>query len=152
MFWIPLMMAGATAVSAYGQMQAGRQNKAAAQASAAAAKIEGENARLRATQIGELSRLKLAQTLSTQQAIMASGNLSSNSATAQALERKTIENAYRDEAINRLGELNRASASDSAAAGYTIASRYAMPLATLGATSTALSGGAKAWQTYKPGT
>jgi len=151
MFWIPLMMAAATATSAYGQYQAGRQNKAGAEASAAAAKIEGANARMRATQIGELSRKRLAETLSAQQAIMASGMLSSDSATSQAIERKTIENAYRDEAINRLGELNRASASDSQAAGYTMAARYAMPLATLSAASTALQGGAKAYQTYKPG-
>lgn len=151
MFWIPLMMAASTATAMYGQYKQGQMNKASAQASAAAAKIEGENARLRATQIAELSRKRLAETLSAQQAIMASGNLSSNSATAQALERKTVENAYRDEAINKLGELNRASASDSAAAGYTMASRYARPLAALDMVSTGLKGGAAAWQTYKPG-
>ena len=99
--------------------------------SAAAAKIEGENARLRAVQIGELSRRRLAQTLQAQQTVFAQRGVSSDSATSMAVERKTVENANRDEAINVLGELNRASASDSAASGYSMAAKYAMPLATL---------------------
>lgn len=151
MFWIPLMMAAATAASAASTMVAGQASKAGSRASAAAAKIEGENARLRAVQIGELSRRRLAQTLQAQQTVFAQRGVSSDSATSMAVERKTIDNANRDEAINVLGELNRASASDSAAAGYSLAAKYAMPIAGLQATATALNGGTKAYQTYKGG-
>lgn len=151
MFWIPLMMAAATAASVASTVMAGQASKAGSKASAAAAKIEGENSRLRAVQIGELSRRRLAQTLQTQQTVFAQRGVSSDSATSMALERKTVENANRDEAINVLGELNRAYASDSAASGYSLAAKYAMPLATLDATAKGLSGGTKAYQTYKGG-
>lgn len=151
MFWIPLMMAASTALSAGSMLMSGQMNKAANKASAANAKIEAANARLRSVQIGELSRKRLMETLSAQQAVFAGRGISGDSATSMALERKTIENAYRDEAINRLGELNRASASDSAAAGYSLAAKYAMPLATLQAGATAIDGGVKAYKTYKGG-
>lgn len=151
MFWIPLMMAASTALSAGSMLMSGQMNKAANKASAAAAKQEAANARLRAVQVGELSRQRLAQTLSAQETVFANRGVSSNSATSMALERKTIDNAYRDEAINVLSELNRASASDSAASGYSMAAKYAMPLATLQAGATALDGGAKSYKTYKGG-
>lgn len=151
MFWIPLMMAASTALSVGSTLMSGQMSKAGSKASAAAAKIEGENARLRAVQIGELSRRRLAQTLQAQQTVFAQRGVSSDSATSMAVERKTIENANRDEAINVLGEMNRAAASDSAAAGYSLAAKYAMPLASLDAASKGLSGGTKAYQTYKGG-
>lgn len=151
MFWIPLMIAASTALSAGSMLMSGQMNKAANKASAAAAKQEAANARLRAVQVGELSRQRLAQTLSAQETVFANRGVSSNSATSMALERKTIDNAYRDEAINVLSELNRASASDSAASGYSMAAKYAMPLATLQAGATALDGGAKSYKTYKGG-
>ena len=151
MFWIPLMIAASTALSAGSMLMSGQMNKAANKASAAAAKQEAANARLRAVQVGELSRQRLAQTLSAQETVFANRGVSSNSATSMALERKTIDNAYRDEAINVLSELNRASASDSAASGYSMAAKYAMPLATLQAGATALDGGVKSYKTYKGG-
>lgn len=141
MFWIPLMMAASAAASVGSSLMAGKANKASAQDSAEAARIEAANSRLRGTQIAELSRERLKQTLGAQDAIFAARGLTGNSATAQAFERKTMENALRNEAIDRLGALNQASGADRAAAGYSRQAKFAMPLATLSAAATALDAG-----------
>lgn len=143
MFWIPLLIAAtavSTAASAAASLQAGQLSKAGNKASAEAARIEAANSRLRATQTAELSRQRLSSVLATQQAVFAQRGTSGNSATAQAIERRTIDQAYRDEGAAVLAELNRASASETQARGYSMAAKYAMPLAVADAVSTVAKG------------
>lgn len=137
-----IALATSAAAGAAARIGSGIQQKGAYKAQAKAAKAEAADYRLRSTQIAELSREQLAQTLGTIAAIRAGRGLNPDSATAQALERKTIENAYRNEAVARLGELNRASAADAQAAGYSRAAKFALPLAALSAASSVASAGA----------
>ncbi len=100
-------------------------------AQAAGAKIERDMAVLRGTQIQEQSRAALATTLGNIAAIKAARGVASDSPTGQLTERRTMADVYRDEAVARLGELNRASAADMAAKGYRTASRWALPLSVM---------------------
>jgi len=136
-FWVPLVAAATIATGAAARIGQGALNKASAKQQAKAARAEAADYRLRATQIAELSRDQLAQTLGTIEAVRAGRNLNPDSATAQALERRTVENAYRNEAVARLAELNKAQAAEWQAAGYSRAAKYAMPLAALSAVSNA---------------
>lgn len=151
MFWIPLMIAASAAASVASTLQAGQLSKAGNKASAEAARIEAAQSRLRATQTAELSRQRLASVLATQQAVFAQRGTSGNSATAQAIERRTIDQAYRDEGAAVLAELNRASASESQARGYSLAAKYAMPLAVLDAAGKAGQGVANTYSVAKMG-
>lgn len=95
---------------------------------AQAARIEGEMARIRGTEIGEQSRDQLRQVLGNIEAIRTSRNVSGDSPTAQAIQARTIQDANRNEMIARLAETMRASASDAQAKGYTRAAKWAVPL------------------------
>ena len=100
-------------------------------AQAAGAKIERDMALLRGTQIQEQSRAALATTLGNIAAIRSTRGVAGDSQTGQLIERRTMADFYRDEAVARLGELNRASAAGMAAKGYRTASRWALPLSVI---------------------
>lgn len=102
-------------------------------AQAQAALIERDMAMIRSKQIGAVSRETLATTLGNIGAIRSTRGASLDSQTGQAIERRTISDNYRDEAIAILGELNRASAAGQSARGYRSAARWSVPLAVLGA-------------------
>lgn len=121
----------------YARMQQGKLEAQAAVDKAQAAKIEGQVHKLQATQAAELSRQQLYQTLGAIDVIRSGRGLSGDSATAQALERNTIQNAYRNEAVQVLGSLNAQQASLWQAAGYNRAAKWAIPLAAVEAGSNA---------------
>lgn len=130
---IPLLAIAAAGSAAKGLATIGQgymQGKSLA-AQAAGAKIERDMAMLRGTQIQEQSRAALATSLGNIATIQSARGVSNDSPTARAIERRTITDAYRDEGVARLGELNRASAAGMAAKGYKTASRWALPLSVL---------------------
>lgn len=122
---------------AYARLQQGKMEAQANVDKAQAARIEGEMHKLQATQAAELSRQNLYQTLGAIDTIRAGRGLDLDSATGQALERKTVDNAYRNEAVNVLGMLNAAQGSQWAMTGYQRAAKWAVPLAALEAGSNA---------------
>lgn len=124
---------GLLGVSALSSLLGGAQRKSEAKARELAARIEAENAKVRASQIGEQSRAQLATVLGNIDAIRTARGASLDSATGRAIRRRTMDDALRDEAIARLGEMNRAGAAGMAASGYRSAARWAMPMAVLGA-------------------
>lgn len=126
-FVIPLL-AGASFVSS---VLGGAQQRRAALAQAQAARIEGQMAAIRGNQIGEQSRAQLAATLGNIDTIRAARGLAESSQTGDVIRRVTMDDAYRAEAIARLGEINRQSASNMAARGYRSAARWAVPMAAL---------------------
>lgn len=107
----------------------GRQQAKALKAQELAARIEQQQAKIRASQIGEQSRAQLATVLGNIDAIRSARGAKLDSATGRAIRRRTMDDALRDEAIARLAEMNRASAAGMAAAGYRSAARWAIPLA-----------------------
>lgn len=126
-FVIPLL-AGASFVSS---VLGGAQQRRAALAQAQAARIEGQMAAIRGNQIGEQSRAQLAATLGNIDTIRAARGLAESSQTGDVIRRVTMDDAYRAEAIARLGEINRQSSANMAARGYRSAARWAVPMAAL---------------------
>jgi|GEM_PF-3284310 len=102
-------------------------------AQAQAALAERDMAMIRSKQIGAVSRETLATTLGNIESIRTARGTSLDSQTGQAIERRTVQDFYRDEAIAVLGELNRASAAGQAANGFKSAARWSVPLAVMGA-------------------
>ena len=102
-------------------------------AQAQAAQIERDMAMIRSKQIGAVSRETLATTLGNIESIRTARGASLDSQSAQAIERRTVQDAYRDEAVAILGELNRASAAGQAAKSFKAAARWSVPLAVMGA-------------------
>jgi hypothetical protein len=117
----------------YSRLKQGQAEKQAARDQAAAAQLEADAHKLRGVQIGEQSRDQLDRTLAAISTIRAQRGLSSDSETAQAIERKTVDNAYRNEAVAILGEQNAQQAALWATSGYRRAARNAMPMAWLDA-------------------
>lgn len=133
---IPLIAAGVSAgLSGIAGIFGGFQQKRAYKAQAQAAKIEAQMALLRGTQIGERSREDLATALGNIESIRTARGASLDSQTGQAIERRTVQDAYRDEAVAILGELNRASNSQMQARGFQSAARWAVPMAVLNSAS-----------------
>lgn len=134
---LPLLLIAAAASAAAGgaaKIGAGILGAKANAASAAAAQQEARNALLRGTQIGEVSKENLRKTLSNIETVRAYTGMSGDSPTAQAIEGQVNSDASRDQAVQVLAELQRAGASSAQARGYRSASRWAIPLAALGAT------------------
>ena len=129
---IPLLAlaAAGSALSGLATVAGGFQQAKAAKAQALGAKIEAAMARLRGTQIAERSREDLA-TAQGNIATVRAGRGVGDSATGRLIERRTMQDAYRDEGVARLGELNRAANSDMAMRGYNSAARWAVPIAVL---------------------
>lgn len=118
------MSAGATIAGGFMQRKA-------AQAQALGAKIERDTALLRGTQIQERSREDLATLLGNIDAIRSSRNVSLDSETGEAIRSRTVQDAYRDEAVARLAELTRAGAAEQARRGANTQARWAIPIAVL---------------------
>lgn len=120
--------AGASGLATIGSgIMSARANKA----NALGARIEADLARLRGKQIAERSREDLSRALGNIGAIRTARGVSSDSMTGRAIERRTIQDAYRDEGVAVLGETMRRSAALQAARGYKTAARWAIPIAVL---------------------
>lgn len=127
---LPLVAAGISAgLSGLSGILGGFRQKKQAKAQELGAKIEAQMALIRGKQIGERSREDLATALGNIEAIRSTRGASLDSQTGQAIERRTVQDAYRDEAVAILGELNRASNSQLEARGYRSQARWAVPMA-----------------------
>lgn len=104
-----------------------RQNKA----QALAAGIERDTAMLQRTQSMADARQQLQTVLGTIDATRATRGASLDSATGEAIRRRTRADAYRDEARASLAFLTRAGAAEQERRGYRTAAKWAMPLAVL---------------------
>lgn len=132
-FWLPLIATVASVAAGAAKIGQGYQQKKALNAQAREKEAETQMARIRGAQIGEESRDALHTALQNIDAIRSARGMSLNSQTAQAIEKRTIDQALRDEAILRLSEFNRAGSAANAAVGYRSAAKWAVPLAVLGA-------------------
>ncbi len=131
---IPLMlMAAASAAKGVSTILGGFAQSRAFKAQALGAQIERDMARLRGTQIGERSREDLQSRLQNIDSIRTARGASLDSQTGQMIERRTMRDAYRDEGVARLGELNREGAAEQARRGFRTSARWAIPMAVLGA-------------------
>ena len=110
---------------------AGAQSAKAYKAKALGAEIEQKMALLRGTQIGERSREDLQTALGNIDSIRSTRGVNLDSQTGEAIRKRTMRDMYRDEAVARLSELNRASNASMAAAGYRRAASWAIPMAVL---------------------
>ena len=129
---LPLfLMAAASAAQGIATIAGGFQQKSANKAQALGAGIERDFAVLRGKQIAERSREDLATALGNIDAIRTSRGVSLDSATGQAIERRTMKDSYRDEAVAVLSERTRAGAAEQARRGYNSAARWSVPLAVL---------------------
>ena len=127
---LPLVAAGISAgLSGISGILGGFQKRKQAKAQELGAKIEAQMALIRGKQIGERSREDLATALGNIEAIRSTRGAGLDSQTGQAIERRTVQDAYRDEAVAILGELNRASNSQLEARGYRSQARWAVPMA-----------------------
>lgn len=132
---IPLLAiaaAGAFAKGVAGIASGFQQGKSLA-AQAQAARIEGEFARIRKTQGQANSREQMATTLAAIMGVRSARGAGLDSQTGMAIERRTRQDFYRQEAIAALAETQRAGAAMSAARGLSSASRWAVPISVLGA-------------------
>lgn len=133
---LPLLFAaGASALQGASTIMGGYQASKSAAAQKLAAQIEGEMARLRGTQIAERSREDLATMLGNINAIRSTRGASLDSPTARAIERGTVQSAYRNEAAQVLAERMNSETSRQAARGFASQQRWAMPLAVLNSAS-----------------
>ena len=131
---IPLLFAAAAAGSfakGLSTIAGGFQQKAALKGQALGAQIERDMALLRGKQIGERSREDLQTALGNIDAIRSTRGASLDSPTGQMIERRTMQDAYRDEGVATLAELTRAGAAEQARRGYRSAGQWAIPMAVL---------------------
>ena len=131
---LPLLFAaGSSIASGVSGLLGGYQQKKAAKANALGAKIEAQMAVIRGKQIGERSREDLATALGNIESIRTARGASLDSQTGQMIERRTVQDAYRDEGVAILGELNRASNAQLQARGFQSQARWALPVAAVNA-------------------
>ncbi|WGM48621.1 hypothetical protein KOAAANKH_03524 [Brevundimonas sp. NIBR10] len=116
-----------------GTIAGGLQSAKAAKASELGAKVERDMAMLRRTQIGEESRVQLATMLGNLAVTQSARGVSNDSQTSRLIERRTMADAYRAEAIAGLGELNRAGSASMAAKGFRTQAKWAIPLSVVNA-------------------
>ena len=128
-----MLAAGGSFLSGVSGILGGFQQRKAAKANALGAQIEAQMAMIRGMQIGERSREDLATALGNIESIRTARGASLDSQTGQAIERRTVQDAYRDEAVAILGELNRASNSQLQARGFRSQARWAVPIAAINA-------------------
>ena len=126
-----LLMAAVSAAKGASTVLGGVAQESAFKAQALGAQIERDMAKLRGKQIGERSREDLQTRLQNIDAIRTTRGASLDSQTGQLIERRTMKDAYRDEGVAMLGELNRQGAADQARKGYRTAARWAVPMAAL---------------------
>lgn len=132
---IPLLAfaAAGSALKGIAGIAGGVSQRRAYAAQALGAEVERKNALLRRVQLQAGAREQLATTLGNITVIQSARGVSNDDPTSRAIERRTIQDAYRDEAIAALGELNRAESARMAAKGYKSASRWAVPLSLISA-------------------
>ena len=141
---IPLLFAAAAgsvakgASTIFGGVAESRANKARA----LGAQIERDMALLRGKQIGERSREDLQTALGNIDAIRSARGANLDSQTGQLIEKRTIKDSYRDQAVATLSELTRAGAAEQARRGYRTAARWSVPMAAIGAAGDFASAGA----------
>lgn len=137
---IPLLfLAGAaSALKGASTIAGGFQQRSANKAAALGAQIERDMALLRGKQISEQSRANLLTALGSINALRTTRGASLDSPTAQAIERRTAADAYRDEGAQVLGEITRAGAADQARRGFRKAASWAVPLSVLNASGDAM--------------
>jgi hypothetical protein len=142
---LPLLFAAAgTALQAGATVMGGIQSSKANAASALGARIEADMARLRGTQTRERSRSQLDTMLGNIDALRTARGASLDSATGIAIAKRTRQDAYREEGIGVLAEMQRQGAADQAARGYSRAARWAIPMSVLQAGGSALQSAAYA--------
>lgn len=133
---LPLLFAaGASALQGVSTIFGGFAQSRANKAKAQAAEIEARMARLQGLQIGEQSREALAGALGNIAVITSARGVSNDDPTGRVIERRTIQDAYRDEAVAVLAARNRASNAQLEARGYRSASRWSVPLAVMNSAS-----------------
>lgn len=131
---LPLLFAaaaGASFLKGVAGIAGGYQQAKSLAAQKLGAEIEGKMALLRGKQIAERSREDLLTVLGNVDAIRSARGAGLDSATGEAIRRRSIKDSYRDEAVAVLGELNRSQNASMAAKGYGTASRWAVPLSVL---------------------
>lgn len=145
MAWQMALMAAGSVLGGLATLASGYQQAKGLSAQAQAARIEGEMARIRNTQIAAQSREQIATVLGNIDAIRSARGASLDSMTGQAIQKRTVKDAMRAEAMARLAEINRASVANQAARGYSSAARWALPIAGLQALSQGAQGVASAY-------
>lgn len=133
-----LFMAAGAAASGLSTLFGGFAQKRADKEKALGAQIERDMALLRGKQISEQSRANLLTALGSINALRTTRGASLDSPTAQAIERRTAADAYRDEGAQVLGEITRAGAADQARRGFRKAASWAVPLSVLNASGDAM--------------
>jgi hypothetical protein len=128
-------MAAGSAAKGVAGIMGGFAQRDAYSAQALGAQIERDMALLRGKQIGAQSREQLLTTEGNINTIRATRGASLNSATGQAIRKRTMQDSYRAEGAAVLSELTRASAADQARKGYRRSASWAVPLAVLGSVS-----------------
>ncbi|WGM47648.1 hypothetical protein KOAAANKH_02530 [Brevundimonas sp. NIBR10] len=130
---LPLLAiaAGAAALQGIATIGSGIMSAKANASQKLGAEIEQKMALLRGKQIAERSRQDLSTALGNIQVIQSARGVSNDSQTSRLIERRTMQDAYRDEGVAVLGELNRAQNAGMAAKGYGTAAKWAIPLSVL---------------------
>lgn len=128
---IPLLMAFAAGAQGLSTLLGGAAEKRQLKAQGLAAGIERDTALLQRTQAMGDARSQLQTVLGSIDATRSTRGASLDSQTGDAIRRRTMRDAYRDEARTALGFLNRAGAAEQARLGYRTAAKWAMPLAVL---------------------
>lgn len=128
---IPLIMAAVAGAQGLSTLFGGVAEKRQNMARAMAAGIERDTAMLQRTQLKADARTQLQTVLGTIDATRTSRGMSLDSATGQAIERRTMQDSYRDEARAALAYLTKAGAAEQSRRGFRSAARWAMPMAVL---------------------
>lgn len=128
---IPLIMAAAAGAQGLSTLLGGAAEKRQLKAQGFAAGIERDTAMLQRKQLMGDARAQLQTVLGTIDATRSTRGASLDSQTGDAIRRRTMADAYRDEGRAALAYLTRAGAADQAQRGYSTAARWAMPMAVL---------------------
>jgi hypothetical protein len=120
-----------SAASGLSTLFGGFAQKRANKAQALGAQIERDMALLRGKQIGAESRQNLLTVEGNIDAIRSARGASLDSATGDAIRKRTRADAYRAEGAAVLGELTRAGAAEQARLGYKTSAKWAVPMAVL---------------------
>jgi hypothetical protein len=137
---IPLLALAAigTGLQAGATLMGGVQSAKANAASALGARIQADMSRLRATQTKERSRAQLDTLLGNIDALRTARGVNLDSQTGQMIEKRSRADAYREEGIAVLGDMQARGQALQAAKGFDRAKRWAIPVAALQAGGSAL--------------
>ena len=119
------MSTGIPILDVFGAYQAAKGEAAQAQQ----ARINAQLAQLQGVESAEMAQSTLQKTIGAISSIQEARGVSSDSPTAQAITGEDQNNAYRNEAIQQLGFLNKAAGYNVQAQGYQMQSNLAIPMA-----------------------